>query len=209
MITKRYLIFTLLSFTCFQLLAEQDKYTIYVSSISWHTGLVIPGEVLPDSIWREGHEYGEAEYLEIGWGDADFYPSEGFNLWYAFKAVFWPTRSVLHIKPIARNPENHYYNTNVVKIELNKEQMETLVQFLVRELNLDESGQIIPSTQGLYSDSHFYEGSSRYYFPNNSNVWVARAIRHAGFPLRPLWLQTTGMVLNKVEDFGTLVVEKD
>ncbi|WP_143962882.1 DUF2459 domain-containing protein [Litoribacter populi] len=197
----------ILSFSSLQ--AEAEKHIIYVSSISWHTGLVIPGDVLPDSIWSEGHDYGDAPYLEIGWGDADFYPHERFNLWYAFKAVFWPTSSVLHFKPIRRNVEDHYFDTNVVKIELTDEQLHQLVLYLIEQLELDDNGKIIPATEGLYSNSHFYEGSSSYYFPNNSNVWVARAIREAGFSLRPIWLQTTGMVLNKVEDFGIRVVEKN
>jgi len=35
--------------------------------------------------------------VEVGWGDRDYYPAPGFNVWYAFKAVAWPTPSVLHV----------------------------------------------------------------------------------------------------------------
>jgi hypothetical protein len=197
----------ILSFSGLQ--AKAEKHVIYVSSISWHTGLVIPGDVLPDSIWREGHDYSEVPYVEIGWGEADFYPHEGFKPWLAIKAIFWPTPSVLHFNPIRREVEEYYFDTRVVKIEISDEQLHNLILYLLEEMELDENGRIIPATDGIYANSYFYEGSSSYYFPNNSNVWVARAIQRAGFSLRPIWLQTTGWVLNKMEEFGELVVDRN
>ncbi len=186
-----------------------NKHTIYVSSISWHTGVVVPAYALPDSLWAEDPDYKSSTYLEIGWGDADFYTHEGFNLWYAFKAVFWPTSSVLHLNPIDRKVENYYTNTDVVRIELNGEQFEALCLFLVNQFERDKNGKIIPAAEGIYPSSQFYKGSKSYYFPNNSNVWAARALKRAGLPIGPLWHQTTGSVLNKAEEFGELVVQKD
>lgn len=187
----------------------ENKHVIYVSSISWHTGIVVPAYSLPDSLWREGHSYADAAYLEIGWGDADFFPHDGFNLWYALKSVFWPTASVMHINPIHRQVEEYYSNTDVVRIEVNDAQLRRLVLFLVEEFELDENGKIIPAAEGKRPDSYFYKGSSSYYFPKNSNVWAARALKRAGFSIRPIWYQTTGSVLNKAEEFGELVVKED
>jgi uncharacterized protein (TIGR02117 family) len=186
-----------------------NKHVIYVSSISWHTGIVVPGYALPDSLWTEDHNYAATSYLEIGWGDEDFFTHEGFNLWYAFKAVFWPTSSALHINPIYGRIEDHYFDTDVVRIALNDEQLQRLIYYLVAEFELDENGKVIPVAEGFYRDSHFYKGNSSYYFPNNSNVWVARAFKRAGFSIGPIWHQTTGSVLNKVQHFGDLVVEGD
>lgn len=186
-----------------------EMHDIYVSSIGWHTGIVVPAYSLPDSIWKEGHDFSEADYLEIGWGEADFYPSEGANLWYAIKSIFWPTPSVIHINAIMQSVEDYYTNTNVVKIEITDDQLEKIIRFIVKEMDLDEQGNIVPAAKGFYPQSHFYKGNSSYYFPNHSNVWVARAIKRAGFDIRPIWLQTTGCVLNKVEEFGVLVVERE
>jgi uncharacterized protein (TIGR02117 family) len=187
----------------------ENKHVIFVSSIGWHTGIVVPAYSLPDSIWRDASDYPDMDYLEIGWGDADFYTHDGFNLWYTFKAVFWPTSSVLHINPIPQEVTSYYTDTRVVRIELEEEQFHRLSHYLFEALALDESGKIIPYQEGIYPKSYFYEGSSRYYFPNNSNVWVARAIKRAGLPIWPVWHQTTGSVLNKMEKFGILVVEKE
>lgn len=187
---------------------SENQHTIYVSSISWHTGIVVPGYSLPDTLWREGHFYGDKPFLEFGWGDADYFTHPGFHLWYAVKAVFWPTSSAMHINPIHQPVEEYYVNTDVVRIELNDEQLRRLVLYLVEEFELDENRKIIPVADGIYPDSYFYKGSSSYYFPKNSNVWAARAIQRAGFSISPIWHQTTGCVLKKVENFGKLAVEK-
>jgi len=187
---------------------ENQQHTVYVSSISWHTGVVIPAYALPDSLWGEGVSFADTTYLEIGWGDADFFPSDRFNVWYALKAMFFPTASVMHVNPIFQPVEAYYYDSDVVRIEMTDEQLQGLSLFLIEEFELDEKGRVIPDADGFYPESQFYKSSSYYYFPNNSNVWAARAIRHAGFSLRPVWYQTTGWVLNKMEDFGQRI-ERD
>lgn len=184
---------------------QEDAHTIYVSSLSWHTGIVVPAESFPDSLWRKGHNYADAHYLEIGWGDADFFTDEGFNLWYALKAAFWPTPTAIQIRPIYRNVENFYSNTDVAKIEISDEQMQRLTSYLVEELELDENGKIIPAKEN--SGKNFYKGSSSYYFPKNSNVWAARALKEAGFSISPIWHQTTGQVVKKAGKIGEIIIE--
>lgn len=198
-----FLFFSVLSAKAWQ--EQEDNYTIYVSSLSWHTGIVVPAESFPDSLWREGHQYADAHYLEIGWGDADFFTDEGFNLWYALKAAFWPTPSAIQIKPIYQDVENHYHNTNVAKIETTDEQLQNLTTFLVEELELDENGKVIPVADD--SGKNFYKGSSSYYFPKNSNVWAARALKRAGFSINPFWHQTTGQVVRKAGKIGEIIIE--
>lgn len=186
-----------------------SKHVIYVSSIGWHSGIVVPAYALPDSLWRGDLPYADDSHLEIGWGDADYFTHDGFNLWYALKAVFWPTASVLHINPIQGKVEDYYSDTDVVRVDLSDEQLHRLSLYLVEEFELDENGKTIPAAEGFYPGSHFYKGSSSYYFPNNSNVWAARGIKRAGFPIGPIWHQTTGCLLNKVEDFGRRLAEED
>lgn len=188
---------------------NREAHTIYVSSISWHTGIVVPAYSMPDSLWPEEHAYPEDAYLEIGWGEADYFPHEGFNLWYAIKSVFWPTSSVLHVNPIREQVESYYTATDVVRITVNDEQLRQLIHYLTGEFELDEDGKAVPSQEGLYVDSYFYKADRSYYFPNNSNVWAARALKRTGYSISPIWYQTTGWVLNKAENFGVRVVEDD
>lgn len=185
-----------------------EKYSIYVSSISWHTGIVVPSNIFPASIWPRQHNYSNAAFLEIGWGDEDFFSNPGFNPWYALKAVFWPTPSVIQIRPIYGRVETSYYKNDVAKIEISGEQLQRLRNYLLEEFELDQNGKVIPATAGP-SNSYFFKGSSSYYFPKNSNVWAARAIKKAGFPIRPIWYQTTGQVVKKAAEFGEMILEED
>lgn len=187
---------------------QKDRHVIYISSISWHTGIVVPAYTIPNSFWSPGHDYSEAPYLEIGWGEADYYPYEGFNFWYAVKSVFWPTSSVIHINPLHREIEDYYFDTEVVKIEINNEQLEELRKYITEALKLDKNGRIIPAAKGKYADSYFYNAVEKYYFPKTSNVWAARALKRMNYSISPFWYQTTGCLLNKAKDYGEPVVKE-
>lgn len=185
-----------------------QKETIYVASISWHTGVVVPGYCLPDSIWPEGHDYSQEAYLEIGWGDRDFYQDLGFNFWYGVKAALWPTPSVIHVNPLPENVGNYYYNTEAVQLEVDRKELQTLTRFLLKHFDFNEEGKLIPLQSGIYNDSQFFAGRTSYYFPKNSNVWAAQALKRAGLPNIPILLQTTGMVINKADNHGERVGKK-
>jgi uncharacterized protein (TIGR02117 family) len=188
---------------------EQDgKHFIYVSSIGWHTGVVVPADSFPEKLWKEGHDYSEAHYLELGWGDRDFFTHDGFHLGYAIKAALWPTRSVIHINPIYRAVEDYYTNMDVVRIQIDDSHLSDLIDYLMGSLRL-ENGKLIPVTEGIYSKSYFYESRERYYLLKNSNVWAARALRHAGLPINAFWHQTTGSVIRKAGEFGEKVVSEN
>ena len=186
----------------YQLQDSTQNHTIYVVSISWHTGLVVPGNSLPADIWPDSLNYNDAAFLEIGWGDRDFYQTPGFDAWHATKAAFWPTTSVLHINPIPENVEAYYHFTDVVKLQVSKEQLDALSNYILSHFEYDEEGQVIPLQSGIHFDSQFFAGISSYYFPNNSNVWAARGLKRAGFRTGPILLQTTEMVLNKADNYG-------
>ena len=118
----------------------------------------------------------------------------------------WPTPAVIQIKPIPQQVENHYTNTGVAKLEVNDEQLQNLITYIVEELELDENGKVIPTAED--SGYRFYKSSSTYYFPKNSNVWAARALKRAGFSLRPFLYQTTGQVVKKSGKMGEMIMEE-
>ncbi len=197
---RRLCLFVFLPFSLSAQNVDEQHY-FFASSISWHTGIVIPASAFPEELWTNTFDYSDALYLEIGWGEADYYPHEGFNVWYALKSVFWPTASVVHINPISRPVVEYYYDTDVVRLEVTEEEFQELLNFLTNSLELDDNGKIIPAAKGKYPDSHFFKSHEKYYFPKNSNVWAARALKEAGFSLHPMWYQTTGQVLNKAANF--------
>jgi len=122
----------------------------------------------------------------------------------------WPTPTALHVIPLKEeNIEINYIDTKVVKLKITQKELKDLSHFLVSQFELNEQGKVILLNEGYYINSQFFAGSSKYYFPKNSNVWAAKALKAAGFSFKPIFYQTTGTVVNKADNFGKVVVNKD
>jgi len=178
-------------------LSASSADTIYVAQISWHSGLIIPTSFLPDSIWPADSDYSQAPFLEIGWGDRDFYQTPGFNPWYAFKAVVWPTKSAIHINPIHQPLTSYYSDTRLVRIIINQQQKAKLLSFLMHHFETGKGGKLIELESGIYWGSQFFAATKRYYWFRNSNTWVAMALQHLGIRLFPPFYLATECVLNR------------
>ncbi len=71
--------------------------TIYLLSHGWHAGIVLQRAEIGDSVWPEPVDCPDAQYLEVGWGDMDYYQTPDPHQGLIFKAALLPTASVLHI----------------------------------------------------------------------------------------------------------------
>lgn len=92
--------------------------TIYLVSHGWHAGIVVKRTDIPVGIWPLHNEFPEAEYLEVGWGDKDYYMTPQSNLGIMLKAGLLPKVSVLHIVGL-RGPVTRYFRlSEVISIEL-------------------------------------------------------------------------------------------
>ena len=55
--------------------------------------------------------FGETPYLEFGWGDKGFYQANEITSGITFKAVFWPTESVVHVVAVPKEPRIYFKNS--------------------------------------------------------------------------------------------------
>jgi uncharacterized protein (TIGR02117 family) len=188
--------------------ADAPRKTIFVVSHGWHTGLVLPKADLREAKWPMLQDFPHAEYLEFGWGDAGYYPAEHGTLWLAIKAVCWPTPSVIHVAGIEKDVTNSFPESDVVQIDLSEAGLERLSEFIQREFQLSIAGKPIPAGKGLYGDSRFYQGRSKFYFPKMCNQWTACALRAAGCPIRPLTSVSSGKVISKTKKIGRSIQDK-
>jgi uncharacterized protein (TIGR02117 family) len=184
---------------------SSNVHPVYVVSQGWHTGLVLSSACLPDTLWPSGYRFDEYPYLQIGWGDLDFYSNEGFNLWYAVKAAVWPTPSGLQVVGLHKLSNLQYYAAETVRLELDQASYQQICQFIQAEFALDSSGHFIPGKEGLFGESRFFLGERAYYFPRNSNVWTARALKQAGMDISPIWYQTQGSLMRRIKEEGELL----
>ena len=162
----------------------QAERTIYVVSHGWHTGIVLRRGDIPAGLWPESADFPNAEYLEVGWGDRDYYIAPAFDLWLATKALLWPTASVLHVVGFSGSVADNFPLSEIVELRVSAENLEPLVR-LIHDSHVREGDARAASiARGLYGDGRFYPSRERFHLFNTCNVWTSRALRAAGFPIR-------------------------
>ena len=96
---------------------EQHK-TIYLVNQGWHAGIVLRRADIPDSNWPILGDFPKAHYLEVGWGDMDFYLTQDPHWGLTLKAALWPTASALHIAGFNGSVPAYFPYSEIIGIEL-------------------------------------------------------------------------------------------
>jgi uncharacterized protein (TIGR02117 family) len=169
--------------------AVNGEIRVYVVTHGWHTGIAMRAADIDFARWRPLPNPARAKYIEIGWGDRDYYPAPGFNLWYGFKALAWPTPSVLHVTGFNEPPARYFSASEVVELGVSRTGFERLLAHITASFE-PEAAPIAPS---LYASGAFYPSREKFHLFKTCNVWVARALRAAGIEVRSS-LTTEGLM---------------
>ncbi|MGH8652274.1 MAG: DUF2459 domain-containing protein, partial [Gammaproteobacteria bacterium] len=113
-------------------LFHQDGPTtpVYLVSGHWHAGVVIKISDIPGDLVPESHAFPEADYLEFGWGDWDFYQAPSFNVGYAIKALLFPTKSVLHVVGFSGPVVNYAPYREIIRFRPSSRNFERLAGYI-------------------------------------------------------------------------------
>ncbi|MDH3315212.1 MAG: DUF2459 domain-containing protein [Betaproteobacteria bacterium] len=156
---------------------------IYLVAHERHTGLVIPRADIPAGLWPESRDFPGADYLEVGWGDRDYYQGRDQGLWGTLKAALWPTSSVLHVVGV-RGPVARYFRASeVVELMLSRDGFARLVRYIHDAHERTGAAAVAALGPGLYGNSGFYPAWESFHLFRTCNVWTARALRTAGLPI--------------------------
>ncbi|MEA2079697.1 MAG: DUF2459 domain-containing protein [Pseudomonadota bacterium] len=164
---------------------SEPRKTIYLVSHGWHAGIVLRRADLPDSIWPAPGDFPNTEYLEVGWGDMDYYQTPDPHMGLILKAALLPTASVLHIVGFNGPVPAYFRYSEIIRIELSAAGFEQLSRTIAASFVTDEAGNTTSLGPGLYGNSRFYLSWETYHLFNTCNVWTARALRAAGLPITP------------------------
>ena len=184
---------------------DEPSRSVYVINHGWHAGIVVKKEDIPRNIWPESQDFPDAEYLEVGWGDRDWYQAPGCNLWFALKALFWPTSSVLHVIGFNGPIESYFPESEIIELELSLRGFERLFGYIQDSYARDASGRTIRLGPGLYRNSSFYLSNKKFHLFKTCSVWTAKAIRSAGYPITPSYAITVGNLMFQVRKLGKVV----
>jgi uncharacterized protein (TIGR02117 family) len=175
---------------------------VWIVDHGWHTGLVVRVDDIPDGLWPERADFPGARFLEVAWGDQDFYAAPEGTLGLALRAVFASKGSVLHVVGFSAPVARYFAASEVIEVTLSRPGFEALVRFIDAAHAREAGRRATRVAPGLYGDSGFYPAGGRYSLLTTCNTWIASALRAAGCPVTPLWAATPGGVLVQVRRLG-------
>ena len=177
---------------------ETEYKKIYVLKHRWHTGIILKGSESKELLPALGNDFNNSQYIEIGWGDKDFYMAEKETLWLALRAVLWPTESVIHITEINSYQILNFSKDELIEIELTEENFAKLMQYFNSSFYIDNNQNNFKLGKGLYDNSRFYLSSEHYHLFKTCNVWTAKGLKIAEVPLKPCFVLTSKNVMRQL-----------
>jgi uncharacterized protein (TIGR02117 family) len=178
---------------------------VWIVDHGWHTGLVIRAADLPAELWPERADVPGARFLEVAWGDRDFYLAPQGTSGLALRAALVSRGSVLHVAGFSEPVSVSFPAQEVIEVTLSRRGFEALARFIDATHARGGAARATRLAPGLYGDSRFYPAGGRYGLLNTCNTWIASALREAGVPITPLWAATAGGLLRQVRSFGRVV----
>lgn len=157
-----------------------DCVDVGIWSNNWHTSFSLAADTLPpDHPLRRLYPW--ARYFLVGWGDSEFYRSNGADLGLGLKALLPGGRTVVHVIAALHPVEDNFPPADMVHAGVSREGAARLAEALRQSLSLDATGAAIPVSQGQHGpQSRFLEGRGEFDLFSVCNHWTARTLRRAG-----------------------------
>jgi uncharacterized protein (TIGR02117 family) len=144
--------------------------------------------------------FSSGEYLEIGWGDEQFYQAKTATIGLVLQAIFWPTSTVLHIVTVPDNPRRYFSGSEAVEVSVPQSGYVKLLAFVARSFSRTSSDGVIKLGPGLYGNSWFYRAEGAFSAFNTCNTWVAKSVETTGFPISGMTTITAEGLLSQLRE---------
>ncbi|MBF0610527.1 MAG: DUF2459 domain-containing protein [Magnetococcales bacterium] len=180
-------------------LAQVDSTTLYVVSHGWHTGILLDYPVVQQVLPQLAAAFPGARFLEIGWGDANFYQKPDAGAADALQAACCSSGTVMHVVALDHPPELYFSKSSrVVPVGIHGEGMACLGEYLNRHLARSEEGHMIPLGPGLYGRSRFFRATGTFSLAYTCNSWTNEGLQAAGVAMHPTLCRTADCVLEQL-----------
>jgi uncharacterized protein (TIGR02117 family) len=173
---------------------------LWVLDHGWHTSIVVRRADVDRAVWPDVDDFPEATFIEVAWGDRDFYMARSPSTWLAIKAAISTSGSVLHVVALDRPIATAFPGVERVELRLSPPGFVTLTRFVSDEFRRDPTRRPTRLAPGLYGVSAFYAARSDYSLFNTCNTWVARALQTGGLPITASGTLTAGALMQQVRE---------
>lgn len=180
----------------------QPYASVYVVNQGKHAALILRRKDIPPGLIPESADFPAAAYLELGWGDWDYYQSDDPGPWLTLKAAFWPTASVLHVAGIKGDVAGRFAGYELIRLDLPQQSFAGLAGYVDRSFARNGSAKTVPVKQGDDGDSFFYPAHGKFHIFHTCNGWIAGALAAAGYPMGMFEPVTSDQLMAKVRPFA-------
>jgi len=177
---------------------------VFIVVHRWHSGVALPRAALPRAILPEVTDFPDADYLEFGWGDRDYYQGKR-GAWVISRAALWPRPGVLHVASCNGRIVTCFPYSRIVSLDMPDSALQRLSQRLSGSFQRDAHPKAAALGPGLYGDSRFYPSREKFYLLKTCNTWTARLLQEAGYPVRPASSLTVGTFMKQLAPYATLI----
>ncbi len=185
--------------------AASSLRTIFVIRHGWHTGIVVRAADVPEAAWPARHDFAGADYLEVGWGDREYYQAPDPSAWLALRALFWTTPGVLHVVGFSGPVERYFTAAEIVELRVSEQGFARLVDYVCTSYELDPTGQPIALSRGQYGTSRFYASREEFHLFKTCNVWTGRVLCEAGVPVCAAPSLTADGLMSALKPYGRAI----
>lgn len=148
-----------------------------------HTGIAVRRADIPAGLWPESRDFPQADYLEVGWGEREYYMGRDQGFWGTLRVALGSNPSVLHVVGIRGPLTGSFPASEIVELSLPAANYERLIRYIHDAYDRSGAAVIAPLGPGLYGDSRFYPGREPFSLLRTCNVWTAQGLRDAGLPV--------------------------
>ena len=179
---------------------NNDK-RVFVVHNNWHAALVVRKVDLSQGLVPEQDHFPEAEYLEISWGDQDYFPATEESVGLALRAAFWSRGSVLHVVGFRGAVRNYFTEGEIIELALSSESFRRLSEFVSASF-LRAAPFMPPQSQpGLVANGRFYPSTGKFSILRTCNTWIAEALKSAGLDISPWYVISAGSLARQVRPY--------
>ncbi|MBX3044060.1 MAG: DUF2459 domain-containing protein [Candidatus Kapabacteria bacterium] len=186
------------------ILSDSDtSLKVYVVHVGLHTDFVIPKNLVTDSALKALRIFDDYQYVEIGWGDAEFYMNDGFDLMLAAKALLSLTGSVMRIEAFPKITSKIFERYKfIVELNMNYNQYHSFLKFIDSKLARNNSNQFIIAKSAKNGNVRYFRSNLNYHLFYTCNTWTAEAIKSAGYDFSIFMVLTAEQLYHKIKGLG-------
>ena len=148
-----------------------------------HTGIAVRRADIPAGLWPESRDFPQADYLEVGWGERNYYMGRDQGFWGTLRVALGSNPSVLHVAGIRGPLPARFPASEIVELSLPASGYERLIRHIHDAYDRSGVPVVAPLGPGLYGDSRFYPGRESFSLLRTCNVWTAQGLREGGLPV--------------------------